>query len=226
MQVDIRHSPSYALGRLALAPGETINVEAGAMAMHSSGIQIESKMEGGLFNAAKRALLSGDSFFVSKFTAPQHGGWVDVAPVIPGDIVSVTLDPANPPLILTRGVWLASELGVQLDPKFGNAGSIFGGEGLFLVRAWGQGQIVLTAYGALDVHSLKAGEGFTVDTGHLVAYEESVRVSVRKAATGFLNTLKSGEGLVMDLQGPGDVITQSRNPAAFTSWIVSQVPSR
>ena len=224
MQVEIRHSPAFALGRLQLAPGETVNVESGAMAMQSYGITVEAKMEGGLFSAAKRALISGDSFFMSKFTAPQQGGWVDVAPPIPGDIFAIDIAP-NQGLILTKGVWLASDLGVTLDAKFGNSGAFFGGEGLFLVKATGQGKVVLTAYGALDIHSLKAGEGFTVDTGHLVAYEEGVQVKARKISSGLMNTLKSGEGIVMDLMGPGDVITQSRNPAAFGSWVASLIPA-
>lgn len=224
MEVEIRHSPSFGVARCILAPGETANVEAGAMYEQSFGINVESKMEGGLFGAAKRALISGDSFFVSKFSAP-NGGWVDVVPNLPGDVVVANVTP-DQALILTKGVWLASDLGVQLDPKFGNAGTFFGGEGAFLVKASGHGNVVMAAYGALDVHSLKAGEGLTVDTGHLVAYEEGCQVKIRKIANGFLSSMKSGEGLVMDITGPGDVITQTRNPSAFQSWIVSLIPSR
>lgn len=225
MQVDIKHSPAYAVARCHIPAGQTINVEAGAMSAQSLGINVESKMEGGLLSAAKRALMSGDSFFVSKFTAPSsQNGWVEVAPGLPGDIFSLDIDP-NQALILTKGVWLASDLGVNLDPKMGGRGVFFGGEGLFVVKASGQGTLVGTAYGAIEVISLKQGEGFTLDTGHLVAYEEGMSVNVRKVSKGFLNSMKSGEGLVMDIQGPGDVITQSRNPAAFGSWVTSLIPS-
>lgn len=223
MDVEIKHSPAFAVARLKLAAGEVANVEAGAMYQQSSGIVVESKMEGGLFGAAKRALLSGDSFFVSKFSAPQ-GGWVDVVPNLAGDVIVADIGPSSP-LILTKGVWLASDTTVNLDAKFGNAGTFFGGEGAFLVKATGHGKIVMAAYGAMDVSSLAAGETITVDTGHLVAYEDTCNVRIRKIAKGIFGSIKSGEGLVMDITGPGDVITQTRNPKAFASWITSLMPS-
>jgi uncharacterized protein (AIM24 family) len=37
----------------------------------------------------------------------------------------------------------------------------------------------------------------------------------RKAA-GFFNSMKSKEGLVVDLQGPGDLIMQTRVPTVVT----------
>lgn len=225
MQVDIRHSPSSAVARCILAQGETINVESGAMYAQSSGIKVEAKMEGGLFGAAKRAILSGDSFFMSKFTATGNGGgWVDVVSVLPGDIFAIHVEPSKG-LMLTKGAWLASDLTVTLDAKLGSIGTFFGGEGAFLVKASGVGKVIATAYGAIDIHSLAPGEGLTVDTGHLVAYEEGMNVNIRKISSGILNTLKSGEGLVMDFVGPGDVITQSRNPKAFREFILSMMPS-
>lgn len=224
MKVELRHSPAYAVARCFIAPGETINVESGAMYAQTPGIQIRSEMQGGFLNSLKRSLLSGDSFFVSKFSAPD-GGWVDVVPTYPGDLFSLSVTPGSN-LILTRGAWVASDIGVTLDTKFGGAKMFVGGEGLFTVKCSGQGEVVGAAYGAIDVHSLKQGEGLTVDTGHLVAYEESLRVNIRKAGTGILNSMKSGEGLVMDFVGPGDVITQSRNPSGFASFVSSLLPTR
>lgn len=223
MKAEIRHSPAFAAARCILAPGETINVEAGAMYAQSLGMRIESKMQGGVFGALKRAVLSGDSFFVSKFTAPNHGGWVDLAPSYPGDVFELDVTPQRA-LILTKGCWVASDLGIDLDPKI-NGNMLFGGEGLFTVRCSGQGKVIGAAYGALDHHSLGPGEGLTVDTGHMVAYEEGMQVNIRQAGTGILNSLKSGEGLVVDIMGPGDVLTQSRNPEAFAGFIRSLLPS-
>lgn len=223
MQVELRHQPSFAVARCKLDPNETINVEAGAMYAQSIGITIESKMQGGFFGALKRSLLSGDSFFVSKFTAPKNGGWVDIAPSIPGDIFSLDITPNNP-LTLTKGSWIGSELGVNLDTTV-NPAMLFGGEGLFTVSCTGNGKVIGAAYGALDHHSLKEGEAMTVDTGHMVAYESSMRVNIRKAGTGLMNSWKSGEGLVIDIYGPGDVLTQSRNPSSFAAYLRTLMPS-
>lgn len=224
MQVELRHQPSFAAARLALGPGEQINVESGAMYAQSLGMEITSKMQGGIFGALKRSLLSGESFFVSTFSSPRSPGWVDVVPNYPGDVFSLDVDPSRG-LILTRGSWLASDTTVNLDTKFGGAKMFLGGEGIWTVKCTGHGTVIGAAYGAIDLHSLKEGEGFTVDTGHLVAYEEGMRTHIRKAGTGILNSLKSGEGLVMDIHGPGDVITQTRNPAGFASFIQSVLPS-
>lgn len=223
MKVDIRHPGAFAVARCNLRAGETINVESGAMYAQSEGVKVESKMQGGLFGAAKRALLSGDSFFVSNFTAHQSkDSWVDLVPPLPGDLFSVDVEPGTD-LILTKGVWLASETTVKLDAKFGNGGTILGGEGLFVVRASGRGALVGAAYGSIDIMTLAQGETITVDTGHLVAYEQGMNVRVRKIS-GILSSLKSGEGLVMDITGPGDVIMQTRNPSAFGSWVASVLP--
>lgn len=224
MKVEIRNSPSYAVARCFIEPGQTINVESGAMYAQTIGMQITSEMQGGLFGALKRSFLSGDSFFVSKFSSP-HGGWVDVVPTFPGDIFKLDLDSGND-LILTRGAWIASDTGINLDTKFGGAKMFLGGEGIFTVKCSGKGTVVGAAYGAIDHHSLGPGEGLTVDTGHLVAYEDGMNVQIRKAGNGILNSLKSGEGLVMDFYGPGDVITQSRNPQGFASFVSALLPNR
>jgi uncharacterized protein (AIM24 family) len=69
------------------------------------------------------------------------------------------------------------------------------------------------------VWNLQAGQHFTVDTGHMVAYEETVQMAIRKASGGLVQTFKSGEGLVFDFSGPGRVWTQTRNPNELLGWI-------
>lgn len=222
MNVTIKNSGNFAnsaVARCHLEPGQTVNIESGAMYQSSMGVIVESKMEGGAFKALKRTLLTGESFFVTKYTAPKTGaGWVDVVPAYPGDTLSFQNNPNNP-TILTKGVWLASEPTIELKTQMSGLTATLGGEGLFTARCEGEGTVVIAAYGAMEIHQLREGEGFTVDTGHLVAYESSVRSNIRKVSTGLMNTLKSGEGLVMDFYGPGTVITQSRNPSGFASFV-------
>ncbi len=127
---------------------------------------------------------------------------------------------------ITRGCWLASSAGVELDTRWGGFKSLFGGEGGFLVHATGQGTVVLACYGAIDTLSLQAGESVTIDSGHVVAFGPTVTSQIRKVAGGVLQTLKSGEGLVFDFTGPGWVMTQSRNPAALEAWIRALMPGQ
>jgi uncharacterized protein (AIM24 family) len=73
------------------------------------------------------------------------------------------------------------------------------------------------------VWNLEAGQGITLDTGHMVAYEDSVQMTIRKATGGLVQTFKSGEGLVFDFVGPGKVWTQTRNPNELLGWIQAAV---
>jgi uncharacterized protein (AIM24 family) len=48
-------------------------------------------------------------------------------------------------------------------------------------------------------------------------------MSLRRVA-GTLASMKSGEGLVFEFTGPGDVMTQSRNPGALIGWLTQVLP--
>ncbi|MEA2828418.1 MAG: hypothetical protein QOG43_2857 [Actinomycetota bacterium] len=223
MNVDLRHSPSFAAARVSLEPGEKLRTESGAMMAMSAGVGVESNTQGGLMKGLKRSVLGGESLFVTTYTAPAGGGWVDVAHHLPGDIIVADVAP-DQPVLITRGCWLASAAGVELDTKWGGFKNLFGGEGGFLVHASGQGKALIACYGALDTIHLAAGESITIDTGHVVAFSPAVSSHMRKVATGMMATLKSGEGFVFDFVGPGWVMTQTRNPSALQAWIRSIMP--
>jgi len=64
-----------------------------------------------------------------------------------------------------------------------------------------------------------------VDTGHLVTFEEQVRYDIKKVA-GWKSTLLSGEGLVAELTGPGNINLQSRSQDSFLSWLTPRIPKQ
>ena len=225
MQVELRHSPSFTVARCGLAGGETVQVEGGAMIAHSAGVTLESKAQGGVMAGIKRSLLGGGSFFVTTYTAPMQGGWVDVAGVLPGDTVEIDVTPEQP-FFLRRGSWIANSSGVTVDTQWGGMANLFGGEGGFGFRAAGQGQALCSIYGAVDIIDLEPGEVVTIDTGHVVAYNLDLRFQMRRAVQGrTFQSMKSGEGWVFDFTGPGRVLLQSRNPEAFAHWVASSMPS-
>ena len=225
MDVAIRHSPSFAVARITLDPREEVRAESGAMMATSAGVGVASSTQGGVVKGLKRSFLGGESLFVSTFTAPATGGWVDVAHHLAGDVITAAVAPDRP-LSITRGCWLASASTVELDTKWGGFKNLFGGEGGFLVRAAGTGTVLLACYGAIDTIQLEAGESVTIDTGHVVAFDPSTTSQIRKVAGGVIQTLKSGEGFVFDFTGPGWVMTQSRNPAALEAWIRQIMPGQ
>jgi uncharacterized protein (TIGR00266 family) len=223
MEITVRHAPSFAVGRCALAGGEVLRVESGAMMATSSGVDIAASMQGGLMKSLRRGVLGGESFFITTYTAPPPGGWVDVAANLPGDMATVAVH--EMPVFIQRGSYIASEEGVDIDTKWGGFKSLFGGEGGFLIRATGQGTVVLSCYGALDRIRLAAGETMVVDSGHMVAFEEGVTFRLRRAGEGrSMQSMKSGEGFVFDFEGPGEVMVQSRNPSALIDWLTTVLP--
>lgn len=223
MHVDIRHNPSFAAARVTLGASEELRAESGAMMATSSGVAVKASTQGGVLKGLKRSVLGGESLFVTTYTAPAGGGWVDVADYLPGDVVLKEVT-ADAPISITKGCWLASAAGVELDTKWGGFKNLIGGEGGFLVRATGTGTVILSCYGAIDTIDLAAGESVTIDTGHVVAFGDTVTSQVRKIAGGVVQTLKSGEGLVFDFTGPGWIMTQTRNPSALQGWIRSIMP--
>ena len=223
MDITIRHNPAFAVARATLAPSEAIRVESGAMLATSGDITFDAKMQGGLMSSLKRAALGGESLFMTTFTAGSGGGWVDCAANLPGDVAVRTLTP-EVGLNISRGSYLCSESTVQIDTKWGGFKNLFGSEGGFLIHASGSGEVVVACFGAIEQVVLAPGERLVLDTGHMVAYEPTVQMTLRKASSGLAQTLKSGEGLVFEFTGPGDVWTQSRNPSALVSWLTTSLP--
>lgn len=223
MDIQLRHQPSFSVARVLLGAGESIRAEAGSMMAKDPDTTIEAKMEGGLMKSLKRGVLGGESLFITTLTAGAHGGWIDVAANLPGDILSVDITPDRP-LLIQRGSFLAAEGGVEIDTKWGGFKNLVGGEGGFLLRASGSGAVLVSCYGALDRMTLPEGQTVVVDSGHMVAFDESVQMELRKAAEGLLASAKSGEGLVFHFTGPGELMMQSRNPSQLIQYLTANMP--
>jgi uncharacterized protein (TIGR00266 family) len=221
MEITVRHSPSFAVARCVLAPAEVCRAESGAMMATSGGVEVQSKAEGGFMKSLKRSVLSGESFFQTTFHAGDAGGWVDCAARLPGD---VTVFDVGDGINLTKGSYLCSSASVTIDTSWGGFKNMWGGEGGFLVRATGEGQVAAACYGALDTVDLGPGEQLVLDSGHLVGYSDGMTFTTRKVTKGIMQTLKSGEGLVMEFTGPGRLYQQTRNPDEFIGWMTEVLP--
>ena len=112
---------------------------------------------------------------------------------------------------------------VDVDTKWGGAKTFFSGEGLFLLRCSGSGDMLVASYGAIFEMDLPAGESYTVDTGHIVAFDEGIGYQVNKVG-GWKSTILSGEGLVTTFTGPGKLWQQTRSPADLVGWLTEKLP--
>ncbi|MEA1993632.1 MAG: AIM24 family protein [Euryarchaeota archaeon] len=86
------------------------------------------------------------------------------------------------------------------------------------------GDLFLSSFGAISVFELKGNE-FIVDTGHLVAFENNIRYTIKKVG-GLKSTFLSGEGLVAKLRGHGKVLIQTRSPDTFATWMYPLLPKK
>lgn len=220
---EIKHAGSFALAIVQLQAEQTIAAEAGAMVSMSANIDLHSQMKGGVFGALKRAV-GGESAFVSTFTAKGGPGEVTLAPGSPGDVVGIEMN--NQVFKVQGSSYLAGDTSLVVDTKFGGAKSFFGGEGLFVLQVSGTGLLLVSSFGAIHRKVLRQGEQYVVDTGHLVAWEGHLQYNLRKAAkSGFFRSMMSGEGLVAEFTGPGEILIQTRNLAAFAGMLRPYFPS-
>lgn len=220
----INEGPAFSVLTVYLRPEESIMAESGAMVSMSANIDLQSQMKGGVMGALKRAV-TGESLFQSTFTAKGAPGEILLAPSMPGDITALRL--SGHTFFVQASSYLASEVNMQMDTKWGGLKSFFAREGLFMIRITGTGRLFLSSFGAIVRKTLAPGERYVVDTGHIVAFEQSIQYQLRKASSaGWIRSAMSGEGVVAEYMGPGDLFLQTRNVEAFAGWIFPFFPKQ
>ncbi|MDA3962654.1 MAG: TIGR00266 family protein [Planctomycetota bacterium] len=216
---EISHRPDFAMVSVKLEAGQKVQAEPSAMASMDPNILMKAGFKGGLKASLGRAF-GGESMIVNTFTAQNGPGEVLFAPGTPGDAVHYALD--NSTLYLQRGAYMANSDGVEVTGKWQGAKGFFSGEGLVLLKAHGSGDIFFTSYGAILEIDVADG-GYIVDTGYIVAFEETLQYRVRTVpgmSTGgkIKSFLFGGEGLVCEFSGQGKVWIQTRSAAPFLNW--------
>ena len=223
IKVEHEFKPAFTLMTAHLEPNESIKVEPGAMVAQSSDISISTgrAISGGLAKGLFKAVVGGESFFLNTFTAGNSGGWISLAPSAPGDISTFNLAPGEN-LFLQGGAFMACSPNVEIDTKWqGVTNAVFGGEGLFFLRAFsqsGSGQVFYHAYGAIKGIDVTPDTPIVVDTGHLVAFTEGVSYHT-DIDGGWTSVFFSGEGIILQFSGEGKVWIQSRNLRALADTL-------
>lgn len=218
------------MATIDLEAGESVTVEAGSMVGMSDGLEIKTHIGGtktGIFGFLWRVLLAvvrkvfgGETFFVNTFTPPTgRSGQILIAPALAGDIIHYKLDGARA-LIVQSSSYLASSGNVSIKTKFAGLKSLFSGEGLFWLQCSGSGDLWVNCYGA--IHQINVKGGYVVDTGNVVAFEDSLNFKI-KGSGNLKSTLLSGEGLTIHFNGNGKLFIQSRNIGGMVHWIMPRL---
>jgi uncharacterized protein (TIGR00266 family) len=220
MRYEIKHRPAYSLLEVELLPEESIRAEAGAMTYMTSNIDVRTTMrEASFIETLGLKILGGQSFFVNEYTAKRVPGTVGLVSAPLGDMAHLPVTPQRG-YIIQKSSYVASTSGVSLDIKWqGFTRGLFG-QGLFMIKVTGAGDLFINTFGAIERKTLAPGEELIVDNFHLVAFTDTCSYDVRKFG-GLKSTILGGEGLVVSVRGPGDIYIQTKNPAEFTEWLWS-----
>jgi uncharacterized protein (TIGR00266 family) len=207
VKYDIRYKPSFATAFVTLNPGESMTAESGAMASMDSALAVTTSFSGGLIPALLRKFFGGESLFVNTFkNTSQRAQQVVLTQSTTGDMTVLELK--GKALCLQPGAYVGHSGNVNLGVHWAGFASFFAGEGLFKLVVSGNGIVFIGAYGGLSKRHISGD--FVVDTGHLVAYEPSLKMNI-KLAGGLIGSVTSGEGLVNRISGNGAIYLQSRS---------------
>ena len=225
MQHEIHYKPSYSLLVVTLEPDESLTAESGSMTYMDPAIDVKtSKREKSFWGSLSLSLIGGQSFFVNKYTAVGERGNVAFSAAPLGDIDIIPISDGKG-FILQKSSYLASEQGIDLDVKWEGFTKGLFGQGLFMIRATGNGLLFINTFGAIDKHVLAPDEKLIVDNFHLVAFSETCSYVVRKFG-GLKETILGGEGLVTEITGPGEVYIQTKNIRELADWIWTIIEPR
>jgi len=201
-----------------LEQGETITAEAGALTYMDPTIEVHTrKREKSLLGTLGLSLIGGQSFWVNDYTATNGSAEIAFVAAPVGDIKPLDIAPGSG-YVIQKSSYVASTSGINLDVKWEGFTKGLFGQGLFMLKVTGSGQMFINTFGAIDTHALKPGQTLIVDNFHLVGFSESCSYKVTRLG-GLKETLLSGEGLVTQITGPGDVHIQTKNMQEFTEWL-------
>jgi len=201
------------VARVRLKSGQEVYAEAGRMVYKTANVQWDTRMSGATLGekllGALRRTVTGESLFLTYFRADGNGE-VGFAGNYPGRIQVFELKQGQT-VIAQRDAFLFAQPSVQFNialVKRLGAG-FFGGEGFILEKFTGPGAVFIHAGGDFVEFDLGPGEVLQVDTGCIVAFDESVDYDIQFVG-GIKTAIFGGEGLFLaTLRGPGHIVVQS-----------------
>jgi len=227
VDIEILSRGAFQSALVHLNPGEEFVSEAGAMFRASGNVDIDvttrSMGRGGILGGVKR-LLAKESFFLSTYRVTDGSpGEVGLAPVHVGGVLPIEVRPGTA-WVCAGGSYLGSGPQLEVNTQFQGFKGFLTGESLSFVEVRGTGPLLVSAFGRIAEHEVDGA--LTVDTGHVVAFEETLSYSVTKAGGSWIQSWLAGEGIVLNFEGRGKVICQSHNPDEFGGLLGPKLPER
>jgi uncharacterized protein (TIGR00266 family) len=218
MRYEIKYRPSYAMLVVSLDQGESITAESGALTYMDPTIEPRTrKREKSFWGSLGLSVIGGQSFWVNDYTAMQGSAEAAFVSAPVGDIAMLEVRP-DKGYVIQKSAYIASTQNIDLDVKWEGFTKGLFGQGLFMLRATGSGQLFINTFGAIDTHTLQPGQTLIVDNFHLVGFSDTCSYKVTKFG-GLKETLLGGEGLVTQITGPGEIYIQTKSLREFVDWL-------
>lgn len=222
--------------QIELDPQESVVAEAGSLMMMDDTIEMRtifgdgSHKDQGIFSkflSAGKRVLTGESLFLTAYTNHGFGKrHVTFAAPYPGKVVPFDLSRYHGKIVCQKEAFLCAAKGVAVGIEFQKkiGVGLFGGEGFIMQKLEGDGMAFVHAGGTIIERELAAGEVLRVDTGCLVAFNQTVDYNI-EMVKGVRNAFFGGEGLFLaTLRGPGKVWIQSMPFSRLADKIISAAP--
>ncbi|MBK5964471.1 TIGR00266 family protein [Thiocystis minor] len=207
---------------VSLQKGEKIFCESGAMVMMEAALQVKGQLRGGLGRALLRRMATDESLFQQEIEAVSGDGDCLLSPTLPGSIELLDVGPGNA-YTLSDGSFVAADSSVEVRARMNTVGGgLFGGTGGFVImEATGRGKLAVSGFGSIFTLDIAPDRETVIDNNHAVAWSSNLQYEVGMPQTGggffgnIVNSVTSGEGLVLRFRGQGKVVICSRNRGLF-----------
>jgi uncharacterized protein (TIGR00266 family) len=219
---------------VSMKQGETIYCESDAMVMMETALDLKGKMTGGLGSAIMRRFANGESFFQQHIEAVRGSGDCLLSPTLPGAIEVVDVGARQ--YLLNDGAFVAATSGTEMKVRTQSIGNALFAQsgGFFVMETAGTGQVVVSGFGSMFQLEVEPGKDVVIDNSHVVCWDNSLKYEISVTTGGgsggggiggflgnIVNSVTSGEGIVLRFSGSGKVFICSRNRDAFLKWTAS-----
>jgi len=215
---------------VSLRKGDQIYCESDAMVMMEATLDLKGSMNGGLGRALLRSFANGESFFQQRIEAVRGDGDCLLSPVLPGALE--VIDVGQRQYLLNDGAFVAATSGTEMRVRTQSIGNALFAQsgGFFVMETSGSGQVVVSGFGSMFQLEVSPGKDMIIDNSHVVCWDSTLHyeISVTTGSSGgglsgmlgnLVNSIKSGEGIVLRFSGTGKIYVCSRNRDAFVEWM-------
>ena len=224
MDIRIETSMQFPMATLALTQGESCLIARGSMIFRSGGVDLYAKLNsnasgvGKLLGAVAKSVVSGESMFISEVVCNSPQGEIAIAPSVPGTIVQLDIGAKN--YCLNDTAFLAMDSSVNYTMERQSLGKAIMARqgGLYVMKTNGVGRLLVNAFGSIKQINLQNAQGFVIDNGHVVAWENTLSYDIQLQG-GMFGSIGTGEGVVNSFSGSGSLYIQTLNLESFASQL-------